>query len=99
MIVKLDKNRNMNLDFKTLRRYKQNTGKSLMNIDLEQEDLEDYVPDAFYAALSIEDKEITLERTIDLIDEHLGIKKSIGILQELMQESTIEAPEESEKNA
>ena len=94
--VKLDKTRNVMLGFQALRLFKKVTGKSLMKVDFQNEDVEDLIPTIFYVGMVHEDKELTLEKTIELIDEHLGIKGAMEILPKILEEL---APEESIKNA
>lgn len=87
--VKLDKERNVVLGFKAMQEFKNITGESLTKIDFEDEDLEveQIVPVIYYAALKHEDKELTLEKTIELLDAHLGIKGAIELIPQIMQDA------------
>ena len=71
--IKLDKMRNIVLGFKAMQEFKNITGKSLTKLDFEDENLEveTIVPVIFYAGLKHEDKELTVEKTIELLDQYL----------------------------
>lgn len=88
--VKLDKNRNILLGFKALQEFKNITGKSLTKINFEDEnsfDIEEIVPAIFYSGLKHEDRELTLDKVISLIDEHLGIKGAIELIPQIMKDA------------
>lgn len=87
--VKLDKARNIVLGFKAMQEFKNITGMSLTKIDFESEDLEveEIVPVIFYAGLKHEDNSLTLEKTTELLDEHLGIKGAIELIPQIMQDA------------
>jgi hypothetical protein len=85
--VKLDKARNILLGFHALREFKRITGKSLAKIDFEEADMEDFVPVVFFCGLKHEDKELTLDSTIELIDKHIGIKGAIGLLPKVLEDA------------
>jgi len=85
--IKLDKTRNMLMGFGALQLFKKITGKSLAKLDYENEDMEDYIPALFYSGLVHEDKELTLEKTTELIDKHIGIKGAIELLPEILEET------------
>ncbi|HRR51164.1 MAG TPA: hypothetical protein P5252_05010 [Candidatus Cloacimonas sp.] len=95
--IKLDKTRNMLMGFGALQLFKKITGKSLAKFDYENEDIEDYIPALFFAGLVHEDKELTLEKATELIDEHLGIKGALDLLPQIIEETFGE--EEDVKNA
>jgi len=95
--IKLDKTRNMLMGFGALQLFKKITGKSLSKIDYEKEDMEDYIPALFFSGLAHEDKELTLEKTTELIDQYLGIKGAIELLPEILEETF--GKEEDIKNA
>ena len=82
--VKLDKARNIVLGFKAMQEFKNITGMSLTKIDLEVEEI---VPVIFYAGLKHEDNSLTLEKTTELLDEHLGIKGAIELIPQIMQDA------------
>jgi len=84
--ITLDKARNVMLGFEALQVFKKITGKSLMKVDFENEDIEELIPTIFYAGLIHEDKELTVEATTKLIDKYLGIKGAIEILPKIMEE-------------
>lgn len=84
--IQLDKTRNLLLGFQGLQMFKKITGKSLPKLDYENEDMEDYMPAIIHCALIHEDKELTLEKTTELIDKHIGVKGVIDeVLPELME--------------
>lgn len=87
--IKLDKMRNIVLGFSALQEFKRITGKSLTKIDFESNeiDVEEIVPVIFYAGLKHEDKELTLEKTVELLDEYLGIKGAIDLIPAIMQDA------------
>ena len=87
--IKLDKMRNIVLGFKAMQEFKNITGKSLTKIDFEDESLEieTIVPVIFYAGLRHEDKELTLEKTVELLDEHLGLKGAIDLIPKIMEDA------------
>ena len=87
--VKLDKARNIVLGFKAMQEFKNITGMSLTKIDFESEDLEveEIVPVIFYAGLKHEDNSLTLEKTTELLDEHLGTKGAIELIPQIMQDA------------
>jgi hypothetical protein len=73
------------MGFRGLQLFKKITGKSLAKLDIENNDMEDFVPAIFYAGLVHEDKELTLEITTDLIDKNLGVAEALKLLPELME--------------
>jgi hypothetical protein len=85
--VKLDKARNILLGFQALRLFKKMTGRSLAKMDFENEDMEDYVPTIFYCGLMHEDKDLTLESTIELIDKNIGIKGALELLPSIIEDA------------
>lgn len=85
--VKLDKTRNILIGFGALKIFKKITGKSLAKYDFDNEDFEDFIPALFYAGLVHEDKELTLDKTIELIDKHLGVKAALEMLQPILEET------------
>lgn len=85
--IQLDKSRNLMLGFQGLQLFKKITGKSLAKLDYENEDFEDYIPAMFYCGLVHEDKELTLEETIRLIDKHLGIQGALELLPNILEET------------
>ena len=87
--IKLDKMRNIVLGFKAMQEFKNITGKSLTKLDFEDENLEveTIVPVVFYAGLKHEDKELTLEKTVELLDEHLGLKGAIDLIPKIMEDA------------
>lgn len=87
--VQLDKMRNIVLGFKALQEFKNITGKSLTKIDFEGDDVEveSIVPIIFYAGLKHEDKDLTVDKTIELLDIHLGIKDAIAMIPKIMEDA------------
>lgn len=88
--ITLDKSRNVVLGFRAMQEFKNITGKSLTKINFEDEssfDIEEIVPAIFYAGLKHEDKELTLEKVTQLIDEHLGIKGAVALIPKIMQDA------------
>lgn len=75
------------MGFEGMQMFKKITGKSLSKIDIENEDIEDFVPVMFYSGLVHEDKELTLEKTTKLIDEHLGIKGALELVPIIFEET------------
>lgn len=84
--VKLDKTRNLLFGFGALQLFKSMYGKSLMKIDLVNDELEEIIPLMFYVGLKHEDSELTLEKTIELIDLHLGMQGVMEIIPKIMQQ-------------
>ena len=85
--VKLDKARNIVLGFKAMQEFKNITGKSLTKINFEDENLEveEIVPVIYYAGLKHEDKELTEEKTgeiLDILFEEHGMEYVAEILGE-----------------
>ncbi len=85
--IKLDKTRNFLMGFKGMQIFKKITGKSLAKLDYESADIEDYIPALFYSGLAHEDENLTLEKTTQLIDEHLGIKGALDLLPQIIGET------------
>lgn len=85
--VQLDKTRNLMIGFGGMQLFKKITGKSLAKLDYENTDIEDYIPLLFHCGFVHEDKELTLEQTTMLIDKHLGIKKALEMLPEILEET------------
>lgn len=85
--IKLDKTRNLLIGYEGLKIFKNITGTSLAKLDFENTDMEDYIPVIFYSGLVHEDKELTLEKTTKLLDEHLGIKGSLELLPKILEET------------
>lgn len=88
--VKLDKTRNLLFGFGALQMFKSIHGKSLMKIDFEEEDMEDVMPLMIYVGLKHEDSELTLEKTVELIDEHLGFAGLMELMPKIMAELNVE---------
>lgn len=93
--VKLDKTRNLLFGFGALQMFKSIHGKSLMKVDFENEDLEDVIPLMIYVGLKHEDEDLTLEKTIELIDTHLGLKGVMELMPEIMKELRMSAEGET----
>lgn len=87
--VKLDKMRNVVIGFKALQEFKKITGQSLEKIDFESEEVDmfEIIPIMFYVGLKHEDKELTLEKTIELLDEHLGISEAVKLIPTIMKDA------------
>lgn len=88
--VKLDKTRNLLFGFGALQLFKSIHGKSLMKIDFEEEDIEDVMPLMIYVGLKHEDNDLTIERTVELIDEHLGFSGLMELMPKIMAELNVE---------
>lgn len=84
--VKLDKTRNLLFGFGALQMFKSIHGKSLMKIDFANDELEEIIPLMFYVGLKHEDNDLTLEKTIELIDLHLGVQGVMEIIPKIMQQ-------------
>ena len=97
--IKLDKTRNLLFGFGALQLFKSMHGKSLMKVDFEDEDIEDIMPLIIYVGLKHEDKELTVEKTVELIDMHLGIKGAMELMPEIMKELNPDNSEGDIKNA
>lgn len=95
--IQLDKTRNLLLGFQGLQLFKKITGKSLAKLDYENEDMEDYMPAIIHCALIHEDKELTLEKTTELIDKHIGVKGTIDLFPGLMEETFGKEEDEKER--
>ena len=93
--VKLDKTRNLLFGFGALQMFKSIHGKSLMKVDFENEDLEDVIPLMIYVGLKHEDEDLTLEKTIELIDKHLGLKGTTELIPKIMAELRLSEGSES----
>jgi hypothetical protein len=96
--VKLDKTRNLLFGFGALRLFKSIHGKSLMKVDFEEEDIEDIMPLIMYVGLKHEDKELTLEKTVELIDKHLGIAGFMDLMPKIMAELNVESKSEGKNS-
>ena len=96
--VKLDKTRNLLFGFGALQMFKSIHGKSLMKIDFEDEDLEDVIPLMIYVGLKHEDEDLTLEKTIELIDKHLGLKGTTELIPKIMAELRLSEGSESKND-
>ena len=88
--VKLDKMRNLQFGFGALQLFKSINGKSLMKVDFEEEDIEDILPLMIYVGLKHEDAELTQEKTIELLDEHLGMEGVMKLMPKIMEELNVE---------
>jgi len=96
--VKLDKTRNLLFGFGALQMFKSIHGKSLMKVDFENEDLEDVIPLMIYVGLKHEDEDLTLEKTIELIDKHLGLKGTTELIPKIMAELKLSEGSESKND-
>lgn len=84
---KLDKTRNIKLGMVALSKIKQKLGKSINKIDLEN-DMDFYeVAVILWAGLVHEDKELTPELLMELIDEHSDIQSALEKMGEAMTEA------------
>ena len=45
------------------------------------------MPVIFYAGLKHEDEKLTLEKTIELIDNHLGVKGAIELIPKIISDA------------
>ncbi len=97
--VELDKTRNILLGFGALKLFKELHGESLMKIDFEKEDPEDILPLIVYVGLKHEDSELTQEKTIELIDKHLGIKGALELLPRIFKELNMDEESKNEMKA
>ena len=88
--IKLDKTRNMLLGFGAMQTFKAMHGTSLMKLDWAEEDMEDVFPLIIYVGLKHEDSELTPEKTVELIDKHLGIKGMMELMPKIMKELGVE---------
>ncbi len=88
--IKLDRQRNLLFGFGALQLFKSIHGKSLMKIDFEEEDMEDIMPLMIYVGLKHEDSDLTQEKTVELIDEHLGFAGLMDIMPKIMAELNVE---------
>ena len=88
--VKLDKHRNLLFGFGALQLFKSIHGKSLMKIDFEEEDIEDVMPLMIYVGLKHEDSDLTQEKTVELIDAHLGFAGLMELMPKIMAELNVE---------
>lgn len=84
--VELDKPRKIVFGWGALKLFKKIYGKSLFKVDFDNEDIEDIVPLVFYCGLAHEDPELTVERVTQLIDENLGLKGGLEIMEKIMAE-------------
>lgn len=84
--VELDKPRKIVFGWGALKLFKKIYGKSLFKVDFDNEDIEDIVPLVFYCGLAHEDPELTVERVTQLIDENLGLKGGLEIMEKIMDE-------------
>lgn len=99
--IKLDKERRLLLGFEALQLFKKIHGKSLMRINFEDEDIEDLIPLIIYCGLKWEDENLTLEQTIRLIDQYVGLKRVMSeVMPEIMRELGFEdsVDDNEEKN-
>lgn len=84
--VELDRPRKIVFGWGALKLFKKIYGKSLFKVDFDNEDIEDIVPLVFYCGLAHEDPELTVERVTQLIDENLGLKGGLEIMEKIMAE-------------
>lgn len=91
--VQLDKARNMCLGFGAMRTFKAMTGKSLTKVDFENDDAEDLIPTIIYCGLKHEDPELTVDKTVELIDTHLGFTKSMQLINQAFKDSGLSVDE------
>lgn len=96
--IKLDKTRNMLLGFGAMQLFKKITGKSLTKVNWDEEDTEDILPILYYCGLKHEDESLDIEKTIRLLDEHLGIKGASELLPQIFKDAGLSA-EDDIKNA
>ena len=69
-----------------------------MKVDFENEDLEDVIPLMIYVGLKHEDEDLTLEKTIELIDKHLGLKGTTELMPKIMAELRLSEGSESKND-
>lgn len=84
--IKLDKTRNLLFGFGALQMFKSIHGKSLMKIDLVNDELEEIIPLMIYVGLKHEDNDLTLEKTTELIDLYLGMQGVMELVPKIMQQ-------------
>lgn len=93
--VKLDKARNICFGFGAMRMFKAMTGKSLTKINFEEEDVEDLIPTMIYCGLKHEDPDLTVEKTVELIDTHLGFNKTMSLITQAFKNSGLTVEEKN----
>lgn len=84
--VELDRPRKIVFGWGALKLFKKIHGKSLFKVNFDEEDVEDLVPLILYCGLVHEDPELTVDRVTQLMDEHIGIKGGIKIMEKIMAE-------------
>ena len=96
--VTLDKARNVSFGFGAMRMFKGMTGKSLTKVNFEEEDVEDLIPTMIYCGLKHEDPELTVEKTVELIDQYLGVNKTMELITQAFKNSGLSVEEKPGKN-
>lgn len=96
--VTLDKERNICFGFGAMRMFKSMTGKSLTKIDFEKEDVEDLIPTIIYCGLRAEDPDLTVEKTVELLDTYLDFNKTMELLSKAFKNSGLSVEEKQGKN-
>lgn len=84
--IVLDKARNLRFGMKALSLVEKKLGKNIAKVDFENLTLEE-VAVLVWAALSHEDKELTPDRVMDLVDEYSSIQAVVEALAIAINES------------
>jgi len=84
--ILLDRTRNLRYGMKALNLIEKKVGKSISKIDLDNLTMED-TANVLWAGLVHEDKELTPDMVIDLIDEHSDLTTAITAMAQAFQDS------------
>lgn len=101
ILLKMDKDRELIIGFGALKYFREVYKKPFMNIEKKelQEKFDDIIPLIFFAGLKHEDPELTLEKTIELMDRYYGIKKIMRDIMPLVFKELGEEDEDEEEEA
>lgn len=94
--IELDKERTFKFGMKAIDRIEKKFKKPITAIHMEELTMQDYAV-LFHAGLMHEDKDLTPDKTMDLIDEHSTIGQASKIMWEAFNESLKTGDEEEEK--
>lgn len=93
--ITLDKNRNMRLGMKAISLIEKKLKKPISKLDMENSTMEDMAT-IIWAGLVHEEKGLTVDRVIDLIDEYSSIKTAMEAVGAAMNQSFGENKNEEE---
>lgn len=96
--IKLDKTRNLKYGMRALSLIEETLGKPVANIDVGDITMKDMAT-IIWAGLAHEDKSLTPEKVMDLIDDNSSISEAAEVMAKALENSFTDGSKENPKKA